>query len=118
MENENPPDVPADLNELQSQFDSLRRQIFVILVLLIVVSGTMNIFLLRQWRYASNDARTLKEQSAPIFAEYQKVSGPRIDEFVKRVTEYGWSHPDFRPITLKYSLSTSGPPATAVPPRK
>src|SRR5215471_5746728 len=118
MENENPPDVPADLNVLQSQFDSLRRQIFIILVLLVVVSGTLNIFLLRQWRYASTDARTLKEQSAPIFAEYQKSSGPRIDEFVKRVTEYGWTHPDFRPIQMKYNLSTSAPPASAAPPRK
>lgn len=118
MENENPTAVPPEISELRAQIDWLRRWIAILLVVLIVVSGTLNIFLLRQWRYATADAKTMKAQATVILGEYEKVSGPRINEFVNRVTEYGWAHSDFRPIQMKYSLSTSPPPAAVVSPKK
>ena len=118
-ENENPPAVPADLSELQEQCTWLRKQILTILVLVIVVSGALNVFLLRQWRYVNTDNKALKQQAEPLINEYQKVIGPRLDEFVNRIEEYGKTHPDFKPIMTKYGLPrTPAPSSTATPPKK
>ena len=43
-----------------------------------------------------------------MMAEYQK-SGPLMDEFTKKITEYGRTHPDFAPILAKYGLNTTSP---------
>jgi hypothetical protein len=47
-----------------------------------------------------------------MFADYQKMSGPYTD-FLKKVTEYGRTHPDFVPILAKYNLKPAG--ATSAP---
>jgi hypothetical protein len=118
-ENENPSAVPTELNELQAQCAWLRKQILTILVGLIFVSITLNIYLLRQWRWATGDNKAAKEQAGPLINEYQKTIEPRFNEFVRRIQDYGRTHPDFQPIMTKYGLSsTSGPPASATPPKK
>jgi cytoskeletal protein RodZ len=114
-ESENPSAVPTELNDLQAQCAWLRKQILTILVLVIIISGSFNIFLLRQWRYVSTDNKAAKEQ----IAQYQKVFEPQLNEFVRRIQEYGKTHPDFQPIMTKYGLyGTSAPPAAATPPKK
>jgi len=118
MEDENPTPAPSDTNDLQAQYLWLRKQVLILLVLLIVVSGTLNIFLWRQLRYTQSDLAALQKQAEPMIAEYQQSMGPRMDDFVKKITEYGRTHPDFAPIMAKYQLGgTSAPPATA-PPKK
>ena len=85
----------------------------------IVISGTFNIYLLRQWRTASKDLAGIRPQAAQMIAEYQKVSAPLMTDFVKKITEYGRTHPDFAPVLAKYGLKPAGTtaevPATAAP---
>ena len=51
---------------------------------------------------------------------YQKGEFPLEQEFVKRVTEYQRTHPDFTPILAKYNLKpaapTGAPPASSLAP--
>ena len=63
-------------SDLQAQFESLRQLITSVLILVIVISGTLNIYLLRQWRTTSKDLAGIRPQAAQMIAEYQKVSGP------------------------------------------
>jgi hypothetical protein len=107
--------VQAVDSDLQAQFDALRHLVMSILILLIVISGTFNIYLLRQWRTVSKELLSIQQQAAPLFADYQK-SGPLMDDFVNKITEYGRTHADFAPIVSKYNLrpvvATSAPPIT------
>jgi hypothetical protein len=72
--------------------------------------------LLRQWRTTSKDLAAIRPQATQMIAEYQKSSGPAMENFVKRITEYGHTHPDFVPVLAKYGLKPAAP--TNAPPVK
>jgi hypothetical protein len=115
MENlDNKTPLQAGDNDLQAQCDGLRHLVTSTLILVIVISGTFNIYLLRQWRTTSKDLAGIRPQAAQMVAEYQKVSGPLMNDFVTKITEYGRTHPDFAPILAKYNLKPAV--ATSVPP--
>ena len=108
--------LQAGDNDLQAQCDALRHLITSVLILVIVISGTLNIYLLRQWRTTSKDLAAIRPQAAQMIAEYQQKSGPLMNDFVNKITEYGRTHPDFAPILAKYNIkpvAATGVPATA-----
>lgn len=105
--------IPAGDHDLQAQFDALRHLVTSILILVVVISGTLNIYLLRQWRTVSKELAQMKPQARQMFDDYQK-SGPLMDDFVKKLTDYGRTHPDFAPIVVRYNLRPAG--ATGAPP--
>jgi hypothetical protein len=108
----------ADLTQLEARCNALRQLVTSLLVLMIVVSGTLSLFLLRQVRYSSRDLEALRPQAMQLITEYQKTSGPAMDEFVKKITEYGQAHPDFKPIMTAYGLdkTEAGPKPPAPTP--
>ena len=99
-------------SDFQAQLEGIQHLVTSILILVVVLSGTLNIYLLRQWRTASKDLAGVRPQASQMIAEYQKVSAPLMNDFVRRITEYGRTHPDFAPILAKYNLK----PATATNP--
>ena len=118
LDNAKPSQTGAD--DLQAQFDALRHLVVSILILVIVMSGTLNIYLLRQWRSVSKDLAGVRPQAAQMIADYQKVTGPLMTDFVKKLTEYGRTHPDFAPVLAKYNIKPAGAtgaaPTAATPP--
>ena len=104
--------VQADANDLRAQYDQLRHLIASVLILAIVISGTLGIYLLRQWQSSRKDLAAIRPQATQMIAEYQKVSGPMMNDFVKKLTDYGRSHPDFAPVLAKYGLKPAGPTST------
>ena len=102
MENlDNKTPLQAGDNDLQAQCDALRHLVNSMLILVIVISGTFNIYLLRQWKTTSKDLDGIRPQAAQMVAEYQRVSAPLMNDFVTKITEYGRTHPDFAPIMSK-----------------
>ena len=121
MENldlKNSPDLEA--GNLREQLDSLHHLVLSILVLVVVLSGTLSIFLLRQWKMASKDLANFRPAAMQIIADYTKERAPRMDSFIDKIKEYGRTHPDFNPILLKYNLisNTSVPGAPSPVPAK
>ena len=116
LDNKTP--LQTDTNDLQAQCDALRHLVMSVLILVIVISGTLNIYLLRQWKTVRKDLAGLRPQAAQIFDQYQKQNGMQLD-FVKRITDYQRTHPDFAPILAKYGIKPGGPtgaaPATTTP---
>ena len=106
------PNTP-DVNDLQAQCQWLRRQIQTILILLILVSTTFTCYLWLQVRYASKDL----SQVRPVIDEYTKTLGPQMDDFARKLADYGRQHPDFNAIYTKYGLNqvTQAPAATPAP---
>ena len=117
---ENKQPVQPTINDLQAQLDSLRHMVISVLVLLIVVSGTFNLYLLRQVKYARLDLKGVRPQAAAMLEEYNRVNAPLMQDFLKKITEYSKTHPDFTPILTKYGIRpaaiTGAPPATATSP--
>jgi hypothetical protein len=77
------------------------------LVLLVLISGTLTIFLVRQWRFAKTDLDVLRPQAAQLINDYNRVSAPAMQDFVRKLAEYSKNHPDFAPIAAKYRLTDS-----------
>jgi hypothetical protein len=104
-----------DPSQLRAEIDSLRHLVVSLLILLIVISGTLNIYLLRQWRTSQTELKLLRG----MVDQYNKEDLPQITNYVAKLTEYGRTHTNFVPILQKYGLNnaqTSPPPATATPP--
>jgi hypothetical protein len=104
-ESENIP-VIEESSDLKSEVDFLRQQVWVLLVLAVVVSGTILIYLIRQDVIAKRDLADLKLKSAPIIEQHQKDM-PGIQSLMTQLIEYSRTHPDYTPILTKYGM----PPA-------
>ena len=112
IENKSAPMPGADSGDLREQIESLRHLIGSILVLLVVVSGTLTIFLLRELKNTSAQLDAFRPGATNMIAVYQKQQAPAMDEFIKRIQQYGQTHKDFDPILFKYGLKTASPTAT------
>ena len=107
----------ASADQLQQRLDSLKHLVVSVLILLIIVSGTLTIFLLRQWQSTRKDLADYKPSAEVAIAHYNKEEAARMDSLISRLTEYGRAHPDFRPVLMKYGIvqATGAAPATAAP---
>jgi hypothetical protein len=118
MENlENTPVVQPD-NDLQGQLDSLRHLVASALVLILILAGTLDLFLLRLVK----GTRTERDGMNNMIAEYNKTTAPAMNDFIKRLAEFGKTHSDFTPILVKYGLvnrpgatPTSAAPSSVAP---
>jgi hypothetical protein len=82
-------------------------------LVLLLVSGTLTIFLGRQWRFTKSEIDMLSPQANQILTEYNR-NLPMMQDFVKKLNEYAKTHPDFAPIAAKYRLEeVLGKPAAA-----
>jgi hypothetical protein len=98
--------VPAqsEVSELRSQCAQLQQLVSSMLLILIVVSGTLSVFLLRQWRFVRAELAAAQPAAVQMLTEHTN-SLAFTQNFLKQIAEYGRTHPDFNPITLKYHLN-------------
>jgi hypothetical protein len=101
---ENLTSAQPESNGLQNQIDSLRRLVITGLVMVLLLSVTVNLYLWRQYRTAAADA----SQLSLVVNEYYKW----VQQFSKNLTEYSHSHPDFAPIVSKYHIGEAPKAAT------
>jgi hypothetical protein len=111
VENSNAP--ATELDALRAEGESLRHLIGSLLILLVIISGTLNLFFLREYRSAKTELQTYAPQARNLIGNYQKNDGPGIENFLRRIVEYGRAHPDFAPILLKYGINSPAGPAAA-----
>jgi hypothetical protein len=114
--NESPMNAPAP-DDLTYQVASLRCQINVLLLALIVVSGTLATYLFYQSHAIGNDLAILEPQARVMVQNYDR-NLPGIQKFVQDLAAYGHQHPDFQLILKKYGISPTLPAATNAAPAK
>ena len=100
---------------LPPQDDSLRHLVVSILVLVIVISGTLNVFFLRQAGAARQELDAIRPQVNAMMAQYQKTVGPAMEDFVGKLKGFARSNSDFAPI-LNRHFSAPGTPGPASAP--
>ena len=103
-----PPDInpPTDLNE---QVDALQRQVFALLLALIVVSGTLTVYLYRQASMTGKDIDALHKQADTMIKAVEQ-NQPQMINFVNQLVIYSQTHKDFIPVLMKFGVN---PPAAA-----
>jgi hypothetical protein len=99
---------PAE--DLSAQVAALRRHALTLLLALIVVSGTLTVYLFQQARQAGRDVAQEKQIIANL-----NQNRPAIDGFVNQLIAYGAKNPDFAQQILKKYGIVSNPPAPAAP---
>ncbi len=98
-----PATAQSEVSELRTKCEQLQQLVSSLLLILIVVSGTLSIFLLRQWRFVKAELGAVQPAAAQLLTEHTNTYAFTQD-FVKKVAEYGRTHPDFAPISLRYGL--------------
>lgn len=107
-ESETNPPAPSDLTE---QIAALRRQITTLLLALIVISGTLAVYLWYQSHITAKAIDGLKPQAIQITKVFEQ-NRPGIEKLVRQLIVYGQSHPDFQPILKKYGIPLTLPATT------
>jgi hypothetical protein len=91
-----------------SEIAALRNQVFTLLVALIVVSGTVTVYLYRQTSIMGKDL-TASEQLINSFNKGQ----PAVAAFANQLAAYSKTHPDMAPLLAKYGIGPNGIPTAA-----
>jgi hypothetical protein len=100
--------VPDDL---AGQVASLRNQITLLLLALIVISGTLTTYLFYQAHALGRDLAALEPQARVVIQNYNR-NLPHIQQFLQEMVAYGQKHPDFQPILKQNGIPLTLPVTT------
>jgi hypothetical protein len=104
------------ITDSNSEISGLRSQLFIQLVALVLVTGTLMVYLYRQ---SSIEGKQLA-QNQLVLNNYKQLE-PKINVFVSQLVAYGQRHPDFAQTVLKkYGIvpQPGGVPYGSTAPRK
>lgn len=99
---------PTPVTAVNPEIAALRNQIFTLLVALIVVSGTLTVYLFRQATVAGKELAAAKNLIATVNQDQNKII-----PFVNQLAAYSKTHPDIVPLLTKYGIGPNGIPVTA-----
>ena len=85
--------------ELTDQIAALRRQMTTLLLALVVVSGTLTVYLWYQSRITGKEIDVIRPQAMQIVQMFNQRS-----LIVEKLVVYGQTHRDFQPILKKYGI--------------
>jgi len=92
------------------EISALKRQLFTLLLALVVVSGTLTVYLYRQASITGKDIAAIKPQAQQLIGAFNQNQSLMVN-FVNQLVAYGQAHPDFRPVLMKYGIAPA--PAAA-----
>ena len=94
-----------ELQSLQQQLAGLRNLFIAALVVLLVFSGSINLYLLRQVITVRKELSANRPTVHQLVENYKKNEGPAIEGFIKSLQAFAQQHPDFVPVLAKYGLA-------------
>jgi hypothetical protein len=99
--------------DLTGQIAALQRQVFILLLALIVVSGTLSAFLCYQSHVAGKDTQNIRPQAMQLINNFTQISAgidrKGAEAFVNQLIAYAQTHPEFRPVLQKYGINVTPP---------
>jgi len=111
------PPEPTTVRLLEEEVQSLRTLLVCTLLVLLVLGGSLNVFLLRQASVMGNQAA----EQQRIVDQFNTVKAPMAREFWTRMIQYSNNHQDFKSNVIdKYKpyLGIPTPAPTATTPKK
>jgi hypothetical protein len=104
------PILPARNSDLEWQVAALQRQVFLLLLGLVLVSATLVFYLYCQARFTGNDLATLQPQAMQIIRNFNQ-DRQAIENFHTQLGNYALTHQSFQPVLRKYGWAPSTTPA-------
>lgn len=103
----------GSLEELRQSHHSLWRLFHVLLIVMLVLTGSLSLFLLREVTLIRRQIR----EATQFVANYEQNSLPVMLEFRNKLYEFAKGHPDFMAIFTKYfnPTNTRTAPGMATP---
>ncbi len=92
--------MSTENNNLNPEITALKNQVFTLLVALLVVSGTLTVYLFRQASLTGRDLAQAKQLEQLVVQNETS-----INNFVGQLVAYGQKHPDFMPVLAKYGIT-------------
>jgi hypothetical protein len=107
----NPPG--STIEELQQQVRALQTFFLATLAVLVLLSGSLNLFILRQVSIASKQLT----ENQKFVDDYNKVSAPLISDFLTKLTVASKTNADIGRILAKYNFqqTVAKPGASTMP---
>jgi hypothetical protein len=109
------PGPPVDLEELWAAHRSLRTSFHITLGLLLVLSGSLSVYFIREL----SNARRQTTELTQLVNDYERNFLPLMENFRTKLLDFAQVHPDFAPIYRKYFGTNTAPvnqsPARAQP---
>jgi sensor histidine kinase regulating citrate/malate metabolism len=109
------PIIPARTPDLEWQVAALQRQVFLLLLALVVVTATVVFYLFCQSHFQNTDLTAMRPQAIQIIRTYSQ-NAQAIQSLEGQLSNYATTHPSFQPILRKYGWTpstTSTAPAAA-----
>ncbi|MCS7089453.1 MAG: hypothetical protein RMN51_06860 [Verrucomicrobiota bacterium] len=107
---------PSPQDDLLKALRRLQVQLQATLILMIMVTGALNLYLLRQYVALRKDVALLEPQVGQMMALYDKATIPLARAFLGQLTEFARQHPDFQAVLDRYRVqvapTTGAAPAT------
>ncbi len=102
------------INDSNSEISTLRSQLFIQLIAMVVIAGTLTAYLYRQFAMERKQVTQLQQ----VITMYTQ-SESNIVNFVNELVVYGEKHPDFAQQVLKKNgiVPQAGAATTASPKR-
>jgi len=101
--------------DLTQQVAALQRQVFLLLMALIIVTATVVFYLGCQTVFTSHDYAGVRNSDMLVIQQYSR-NALEIQTFEKQLISYGQTHPDFQPILRQYGLMAAPTaPSSAAP---
>jgi hypothetical protein len=88
-----------DQSNLSAEVVAMQKQVFVLLVALIVITGTFAAYLYRQTSILGKEIDAVR----PLANAFD-ANQPVYKAFLEQVGTYGQAHPEFRPVLIKNGL--------------
>lgn len=104
-------------DELTDTIGALRRQVTSLLLAMIIVSGTLGVYLWYQSHITGKATDALRPQAIQITKVFEH-NRPGMNKFVRQLIVYGQSHPDFQPVLKKFGIPLTLPAETNSPPKQ
>lgn len=105
-------DSTVTVENLQRAYQSLLVRFSLVLIMLLILSGSLCVFLLRQVTLVRRQVKELNQ----FVADYDRSSVPLMNEFRDKLQAYAKTDRNFNAVLIKY-FGTNNPPATSAPPR-
>jgi hypothetical protein len=110
MSDTEPTQLPAQDSNVQAQLEAMQRQIFLLLLALVVISATLVFYLFCQSHFIRKDYADLRPQAMQVIRAYN-TNRQAINTFHGELSNYALAHPSFQPVLKKYGWT----PPTGAP---
>ena len=101
--------TPAQSSDMEGQMAALQRQVFLLLLALVVISATVVFYLFCQSHFISKDLDEIRPQAIQAIRAYS-TNRQAINSFHEELSNYALTHPDFQRVLRKYGWT---PPTNA-----